>query len=302
MKCVICAIAKQENNYLYEWAKYHVNIGFEHIYLYDNNDIDGEKPQIVFRHTDLQDKVSIIDVRGKKYQQLVAYQHCSDTFTYDWCAFIDIDEFITFSKDSGFHTITDYLQSFSTKIQAIHINWLCFNDNGYVRKQKNILQSYTNSIYPLDFCYTYDNISENRHIKSIIRGGIICDWCMKDENGKATPHTPNNLCCVANVRGGVIDNTPFADIILSPVYIRHYITKSLEDYYVKIQRQAADWDGVVYRIGTYFRINHISLRKLLYISKKGKIPWKEIGYQWLKYRIINYHLPLRFLIKSLRMK
>lgn len=86
------------------------------------------------------------------------------------------------------------------------------------------------------------------------------------------------------------------------MYIRHYITKSLEDYYVKIQRQAADWDGVVYRIGTYFRINHISLRKLLYISKKGKIPWKEIGYQWLKYRIINYHLPLRFLIKSLRMK
>ena len=38
MQCVICSIAKNENAYLYEWALYHLQLGFSHIYIYDNND------------------------------------------------------------------------------------------------------------------------------------------------------------------------------------------------------------------------------------------------------------------------
>lgn len=82
-------------------------------------------------------------------------------------------------------------------------------------------------------------------------------------------------------------------------YIRHYTTKSLEDYYTKIQRQAADYDGVVYSIAKYFRVNRLTIRKLIFIKSKGVIPWKSIIYEWLKYRIINYRLPLGFLIKSM---
>ena len=38
MKAVICAIAKFEYNYIYEWVEYHLNLGFDKIVIYDNND------------------------------------------------------------------------------------------------------------------------------------------------------------------------------------------------------------------------------------------------------------------------
>ena len=37
MKCAICAIAKNENDYINEWCKYHLNLGFDEIYIFDNN-------------------------------------------------------------------------------------------------------------------------------------------------------------------------------------------------------------------------------------------------------------------------
>ena len=40
MTYAICAIAKNENNYINDWVNWHINIGFDHIYLYDNNDIN----------------------------------------------------------------------------------------------------------------------------------------------------------------------------------------------------------------------------------------------------------------------
>lgn len=298
MNCVICAIAKLENDYLYEWASYHIGLGFSHIYLYDNNDMDGENPMDVFVATPLQDKVTIMDVRGKKYWQLRAYQHCTETYPFDWCAYIDIDEFITFAENSGIGSIEDYLGRFPQTVHAVHLNWLCYGDCGHVRKQKQVLMHYSTPLKPLDFCFTYDDIAENTHIKSIVRGGILCDWLHNPVHGQITPHTPFVRGVVANA-GGVIANEPFADMDYTTVFIRHYTTKSLEDYYTKIHRQAADYDGEVYSIAKYFRINRLTLRKLLYIRSRGSIPLKRILYEWLKYRVINYRLPLGFLIKSM---
>ena len=33
---VIQAIARQEEKYLKEWIEHHINLGIEHIFLYDN--------------------------------------------------------------------------------------------------------------------------------------------------------------------------------------------------------------------------------------------------------------------------
>ena len=37
MKIAIVCIAKDEDNYLREWLDYHFKIGFDHIYVYQNN-------------------------------------------------------------------------------------------------------------------------------------------------------------------------------------------------------------------------------------------------------------------------
>ena len=37
MKLALVAIAKDEDNYLREWLDYHFKIGFDEIYVYQNN-------------------------------------------------------------------------------------------------------------------------------------------------------------------------------------------------------------------------------------------------------------------------
>ena len=39
----LCTLGKQENRYIREFVKHYENYGVDKIYLYDNNDIKGEK-------------------------------------------------------------------------------------------------------------------------------------------------------------------------------------------------------------------------------------------------------------------
>lgn len=41
MKTAICTCIKDEQAYLKEWLDYHLSLGFDHIYLYED---DGSKP------------------------------------------------------------------------------------------------------------------------------------------------------------------------------------------------------------------------------------------------------------------
>ena len=43
IKICLCVIAKNENKYLREFVEYYKTIGYNKIFLYDNNDIFGEK-------------------------------------------------------------------------------------------------------------------------------------------------------------------------------------------------------------------------------------------------------------------
>ena len=40
---VICAIIKDETEYLEEWIQYHLEIGFNHIFLYQDRGSDSHK-------------------------------------------------------------------------------------------------------------------------------------------------------------------------------------------------------------------------------------------------------------------
>jgi hypothetical protein len=43
---VICAIIKNEADYIYEWLSYHAFLGISHFYLYDNNSMDNTRAVI----------------------------------------------------------------------------------------------------------------------------------------------------------------------------------------------------------------------------------------------------------------
>ena len=301
MNCIICAIAKLENDYIYEWAKYHLALGFSAIHIYDNNDIDGEKIADVFNGTECEDHVIIHDVRGQRFVQKKVYQMCYDNEIFDWCAFIDIDEFITFSKESAAKTINDFLKD-KNNWEAVHLNWMCFGDCGMVyNSHQPVLERFKFAKKPRDFYYTYINRPENEHIKSIIRKGAIVDWC-KDENSfSSNPHTPYGLTLVCDSRGMQVNNSPFSSICHKIAYVRHFSTKTIEEYTIKVTRQCADVMSVnFYSFPKFFRINRLTPRKILWLKKNHpEISLLSCFKERIKFIIVNRHLPLSFLFRSL---
>lgn len=301
MKCIICAIAKQENAYLYEWAKYHLDMGFSSIHLYDNNDVDGEKVLDVFAGTEVEGRVTVHDVRGMKYMQKVVYQECYDKEEFDWCAFIDIDEFITFTLASGYKTIESFLKD-KDGWEAVHLNWMCYGDGDTVSNDgRLVLERFKNPIMPVGFYYSYMDWPENSHVKSIIRKGVSIDWCGDEVANKSNPHTPAGLKRVCNSLGQQVQNEPFSDVFHEKAFVRHFMTKTIEEYAVKVARQCADCEAVLYTFPKFFRVNRITFSKLSWL--KMHFPQIKvldcIKERW-KYLILDYRLPFRFVFRSLR--
>ena len=66
LKFAICAIGKLENLIARDFVLYHLELGVDKIYIYDNNEIDGEKFEDVLQDLIDEKFVEIIDMRGKK--------------------------------------------------------------------------------------------------------------------------------------------------------------------------------------------------------------------------------------------
>ena len=134
IKPVIVAIAKLEIDYIYEWVKYHLSLGFDKIYLYDNEDTP-----IYSELFSKNNKVSVIHLPGNNYPKPVQY-HALDHFI-GWVlpnknishvAHIEIDEFIALKKHKS---IKDFIKEyFIGNVGAIGMNWRHFGDSGKTEK------------------------------------------------------------------------------------------------------------------------------------------------------------------------
>lgn len=95
---VVVAIAKNEEKYINNWCNYYLSLGFDKIFIYDNNELSkGNLLNYIDSH--LQHRVKIIDRRGqhKTALQQECYNHFIQNYykLFNWCTFIDLDEFIT---------------------------------------------------------------------------------------------------------------------------------------------------------------------------------------------------------------
>lgn len=122
----ICALAKNEELYLKEWLDHHYALGFDHVYLIDNNDKPGLKSFLA----SYLDKalLTIIDFHGiKPSNQSAAYEYCLANYAKEtrWMAFIDIDEFVMLKKDSDIRSFLSHYMHYP----AILMNWVMYGSN-----------------------------------------------------------------------------------------------------------------------------------------------------------------------------
>lgn len=115
-KCysAVILLIKDENRYLKEWLDWHLNIGFEHVYIYDNGEKDHVKDVVDLYAAEMQQKITVIDWTGHHtHIQQDAYNHFLSNHKADvrWGLFIDSDEFLRFT-DGETTDVNTFLRSY----------------------------------------------------------------------------------------------------------------------------------------------------------------------------------------------
>ena len=96
----LCAIGKKENLYIKEFINHYKQLGYNHIYLYDNNDENDERFEDIIQEDINEGYVTLINYRGfrgtRNNPQLDAYYDCyeKNNRKYNWLSFFDTDEFL----------------------------------------------------------------------------------------------------------------------------------------------------------------------------------------------------------------
>jgi len=208
MSAVICAIARDEELYLDEWIKYHLALGFSHVYLYDNAD----SVSITHLIDTFPGQVTVIHCPGHA-MQMTAYAHFLATYNSDdikWVSFHDVDEFIVLKKHVD---ILGFLNDHCAT-GAVCINWYLFGTAGN--------QGY--SPEPVVKRFRYKSATMDRHVKG------IC--CIRDIATVYNAHFAimTNGTCTKDTNGKEIRG-PYNDDIPSDVaQINHYFVKSHDEH------------------------------------------------------------------------
>ena len=106
----ICSIGKNENLYIREFVEYYFKLGIDKIFIYDNNELEGENFNVVLRDYIESKFFEIIDIRGLFAVQIPIYNYCyrKNKDVYDWIGFLDFDDFLFIENKE---TIKSYLYS-----------------------------------------------------------------------------------------------------------------------------------------------------------------------------------------------
>jgi hypothetical protein len=213
----ICCITKNcPEAYMTEWALYHLSIGFDKLFLYNNNDKPLTLPE---------DKRIIqipFNIRDKP--QMPAYHQYINTYrnNIDWTAFIDDDEYIVLKEHA---CIQELLKGYSA-YSGLGLPWRMFGSSGQDKRPSGGRICHFTSCAPVHY-------PPNNHIKTIAKTEFI--------SGMGCPHS-----CVyskgwaVNLKQQRIDG-PFTQACPEDVaYIHHYFTGSREDWQERRARPRPD--------------------------------------------------------------
>ena len=225
MKKALVAIGRRENQYALEWVEHYLKLGFDHIFICDNNRRLEEHFEDVIGHYVDEGLVTVLDYRKTTGYQVGAYNEVYKQYgkDYDWMAFFDFDEFLTLGEGVTLDGMLERCKGYD----CVLINWECYGDSGLVYNDPRPVQQRFTTPLPADLHVQYDKHVENEHTKSIVRGG------MPSVRFSSNPHIPDDRlrCCRAD--GTACEQTVFQEPDFRTARLKHYITKTIEEYMVK---------------------------------------------------------------------
>lgn len=303
MTSCILTVIKNEHQYLDEWIKYHLDLGVDHIFIFEDIDSDSHKEmcekygdKVTLDTIDIvldeqnRKKIRELKLSKKKNPQEIYFPKTliwiQKNYNYNWCFVIDCDEFITLQDK----TLEDILEEYKN-YDAFVLQWKIYGANGYINKpdysNKGLIETYTKeSDYPghhvLEWttktCYNLKTFKET-YFKNNHQPTDVCKWCKTDYSNER--------------KKLVFDN----------VYLRHYMTKSWEEYISK--RKRGYFMGFARTSDFFFKVNPDMLQikdellKLIETETLIVLPYKQNHSQgneirlalkgWRKFCKFKYH-------------
>ena len=262
MRVVVCALAKNEHLYINEWVNHYAKLGFDKIYLYDNDDIKCKK--YIGDYIDNKDLVEIIDIRGQVRPNLQhdVYTEFYNTHTFDYCLFCDIDEFLV-----GINDIHEFLKD--KTIEQIRIRWRLFGDDELIERdmKKPVMETFTRQVTQAYKRNLKGQCRLPHQGKAIVKGGLenvviqSPHFASYGTRGVVLPsELPSGKPCWSMV-------TITEDYTDEKVYLNHYMTKSLKEFLDQKMNRTDAVFGNKIDMKYYWRINKMTLEKQLYIQK-----------------------------------
>lgn len=231
----IGAIMKDEGPYLKEWLDFHILVGVDKFYLYDNDSTDNTR-EILEPYI----KRGIVEYTwfpGTR-MQAPAYidilnRHANDT---RWLALIDLDEFLVPVENK---TIPEFLHTLPGNWAQLIVTWVMYGSGGHTKKQDGLVME--------NYKY-HAGDTKLSGIKAIVNPRLFLEYRSPHANLIGGFTIDNN-----GKKLGRIDQTnnppPF-----NKLRCNHYYTKSYEDYIEKYNRGASGCANTEYRNAEKFKL------------------------------------------------
>jgi len=229
MKLGITTIQRNREPWIKEWVIFHYMVGFRKFYIYLHQCSDNTEKILINLKKKIDIQIFTVDT-SLEWPQLTCYK---DSYTkhgreVDWMAFIDGDEFLFPTKSDSMETT---LSEFTEKnLSALGVYWSCFGSSGHISEPPGlIIENYKHR--------AKDGYENNRHIKSIVRGGLNETVKPADPHFFKTPHGTydENL---RPIEKGWTDYEP----TYNTFRINHYVTQS-RSFFLNFKSKIRTPDG-----------------------------------------------------------
>ena len=238
MASCILTVIKDEHLYLDEFIQYHLNLGIDYIIIAEDTDsithknITDKYNNVTlynvldfFSDEKIKNKSIFLKTHGVSPQESYLYNgllYIKHHYNFNWCFVIDIDEFITI--DNKYKNVNEVLSLYEN-YDAVILQWQNYGANGLIYKpdykQKCIIKYYTE-------CCNFTKIDRSAWFRNVKSVHHLNNYTKDSYNSGHVPNLKTNWCRTnfsKDIKNLIYDN----------MYIRHYITKSWEEYVNKIK-------------------------------------------------------------------
>lgn len=225
------AVVRDENDYLPEWIRYHIEeMGFDHFYIYDNESTVSVQEYLKSINFKYLDHVTVEVFQTTEELQRDAYHkylidHKDDS---KWIFAFDPDEYVVINDKSK--TLIEWLQE-NHEFGSVLCQWKHFNANGQVHRTEGTdMERFTHEI---------EFEKEKYRGKEFAQANRIIGYLI---------HTP--IC-----KSIAIPNRSHSQPVNEFFQLNHYITRSFDEYVERKMKRGTSTPGHTRKYSDFFKLN-----------------------------------------------